>query len=154
MHRNFLAVSLVLAGVAGEARAEVLFRGIIETVSASAECAGIRNVGALDSVQYHPRNLGNDNFAALTTIWSFGGHSYSLSGADFGLNFTQVETGGLGWSVYNSNKKASVLFDPVPDIDAQTKFLALKGKIKNPNGNEGEEQCVIGFRAALYKEVQ
>ena len=149
-----LAMAAGLASLTSGAQAEVLFRGVFEIIGANAACTNGPNVGDINNAQFHPRGLGNENFAALTTIYGFGSNSYKLEGKDFSTSFQTVQYGGVGWSVYINDTKVSLALDKVPDISTTTNFLELSGRIKNIWGNEGRENCIVSFRAALYKHVE
>jgi hypothetical protein len=152
--KHLLFASAAVLGLSAHAEAETLFRGPLEVTAVNAACAGIKDVGNQDNAQFHPRGLGNDNFMALTTIYDFGGSSYSLNNGSFGTAYKKVDTGGLGWSKYDANAQASVLLNPVPVITSGTNALTLIGKIKNPNGNSNEANCEVSFRAVMYKRVE
>ena len=149
-----LALAAGLAVLTSEVQAEVVFRGVFEITGANADCINGQYVGNINNAQFHPRGLGNENFAALTTIYSFGGNSYKLEGKNFSNSFQTVQYGGVGWSVYIDDTKVSLALDKVPDISATTNFLELTGRIKNLRGNDGQENCIVNFRAALYKHVE
>jgi hypothetical protein len=146
-----LAAAMTLSSTATQA--EVLFRGTYVVTSANAACTDGPNVGDQDNAQFHPRGLGNDNFAALTRIFSFGGNSYSLDAADFSTAYKKVNTGGLGWSKYDSEAQAFILLNPVPKITTTTETLTLVGKIKNPTGQNNQANCEASFRALMYKHI-
>jgi hypothetical protein len=140
--------------LAGSTQAEILFRGVVVVTAVNAACAGVLNLGDQGNAQFHPRELGNDNFSALTTINEFGGHSYSVDKGSFAATYKKVITGGLGWSKYDANAQASVLLSPVPALTLATETLTLTGKIKNPNGNTNEANCEASFRGVMYKHVE
>ena len=150
-----MAASLALA-FAMPAQAEILFRGVFE-VTAARGCPNGPKAGDRDNMQFHPRALtGNSNFAALTTIWDFGGQEYRLrNGLDFKTSYQVVRNGGLGWDIYKPAKSSSVLITStvpaVSSITSTTPSITLVGKIKNPYGLAGSENCEIAFRAVMLK---
>ncbi len=148
-----LALTAALSALTTQAGAEVIYRGSYQITAVNAACKDGPNVGSIDNAQFHPRGQGNMNFTSLTTIWTYGGHSYKLDGANFTSSFQEVISDALGYSVFTTDKKSSILLDPVPAIEADTNALVLTGKIKNIWGNIGQEECIADFRAALYRRV-
>jgi hypothetical protein len=152
MHATAALAALI--AMAAPSQAEILYRGIYKVTSVNAACNGALSVGDHDTAQFHPRGLGNENFSAMTTIWSFGASSYQLDSASFTTAYKKVKTGGVGWSLYTNTFPASILLSPVPNITTSTATLTLTGKIKNPRGRSDMQACEVGFRAALYKIVE
>jgi hypothetical protein len=154
-HMKHLIMAAAFAGMlAMPAQAEIVFRGVFEVTAASGCPIGPR-VGDRDNMQFHPRALaGNSNFAALTTIWSYGGQEYRLrNGLDFTASYQVVRNGGLGWDIYTPKRQSSVLISATTPavITANTPSVTLVGKIKNPDGVAGNEGCEIRFRAIMLK---
>jgi hypothetical protein len=134
----------------------VLFQGPFIITSVNAACAGERNIGDINNAQYHPRSLGNDDFAALTTTYDFGGNSYRLDSASFSASYEKVVSDELCWSIFGAKlgNEASVLVTSQSALTSATQFVTLVGKIKNPNINSKGRACEIGFRAVMYKRVE
>ena len=155
MSKFALLASSMLLALATPASAEILFRGVIR-ITAAQNCPNGPNVGNLDHASYHPRGLGNENFAALTQIWTFGANSYRLAdGKNFTASFQQVISKGIGWADYTPSKPSFVLVSsqvPKP-LTLGTTSITLKGRIKNPRGNDGAETCIVDFEMVGVKEV-
>ena len=156
--RKFFAIGVIaMFASISQAQAETLFRGTLQYTDAQ-NCPNGPRKGDYENSQFHPRIIGNSDFAAITTISNWGGSQYRLSGKNFTSKFQKAETGGLGWSVYNgTDKPSSVLISgaipPLNKIKSNTQQVTLQGQIQNPWGDAGAEKCVVTFSASYFRRL-
>ena len=143
----------LLSGTATSARAEILFRGLMEWTAVNAACAGGPRAGDQDNARYHPAVApGNFNFAALNRIWRFGATSFALETGSFTTAFKQVSNVSIGWSDYTPDRPSFVRLTQSPaTITSTTPNVTLVGQIKNPWGEIGLENCIVDFRMVGLK---
>jgi hypothetical protein len=151
-----IAASLFL--LAGQAHAEILFRGAL-FVTATDGCTPFPQEGDFSNAQFHPSGAilaGNGNVTALNAIYSFSAVSYSLDSAPFTDAFQKVVTNGIGWTYYKPDRPSYVLVSKQTPatLDSNTKSVTLVGQIKNPFGITGQQGCVASFLFVGGKNVQ
>ena len=129
------------------ASAETNFQGILQFTDANDSCVEGPRAGDTYNGQFHPGAVpGNSNFSALNKIERFGAQSWRVRG-NFANLFQQVSNNGIRWSDYTPDKPSFVeVSKQTPaTLTATTPDVTLVGKIKNPWGNIGQENCVANF---------
>ena len=151
-HRSSLTAAIstaALLSLAAPASAEILFRGFMRITAVNASCTDGPNVGDSDNGQFHPAAAPeNMNFSAFNQIYTHGATSWRLDGGSFTNSFQQVSNVGIGWTDYTPDKPSFLLISrqAPATITTTTASILLEGKIKNPRGNIGQENCVATFR--------
>jgi uncharacterized membrane protein len=149
MLKRVMIAAAVLACSTAISDAETLFQGTLRFTAVNAACANVASAGNQDNALFHPASVpGNDNFTALNAIYDFGARSWKLLAAgSFTSSYQQVSNVGIGWSDYTPSKPTFILVSKQQPATllSTTPNVTLFGKIKNPNGNIGEETCVATF---------
>ena len=149
MFRRMILTVAALGSMASMAQAEVLFRGTLQFTAVNAACTDGPRVGDQDNARFHPALLpGNNTFEALNQIWNFGATSWRLlASGGFTASFQQTSNASIGWSDFTPDKPTfiSVSKQAPAALTATTTNVTLVGKIKNPWGNIGQENCVASF---------
>lgn len=156
MFKAFLLAVGVATVLSSQASAEVRFRGHV-VITAINNCQnGEMQVGWDFRSEFHPRLAGNDDFTGLSLVHDFGAIGNRLQSKDFTSAYQTVIKGGVGWGDgYVPQKKGAILLSTQQPkiISASTQTINVTGKMKNPWGDEGSEQCEATFRGVYVQLV-
>ncbi len=154
---TILATALLSSSVIS-ASAETLFRGTLQVTAASVGCTKGPEAGDISNGQFHPAAVpGNFNFSAVNVIERFNAQSLRLLAAgSFTSSFQQVSNVAIGWSDFTPDKPGFVLVSKQTPatLAATTPNVTLVGKIKNPFGITGQENCIANFLFVGVKVTQ
>lgn len=158
MIKYALIASAIGFAFTAPASAETLFDGTLQFTAVTAACTEGPYAGSIDKGRFHPSTVpGNLGFTALNRIWSWGAESWNLEGAGgFTGSFQQVGNQGIGWNAYTPSKPSfvQVTAQAPTTLTATTPSMTLVGKIKNPWGHIGQENCIASFRFIGVLEAQ
>ena len=156
MIKRALVTSTLVLALAQPASAETLFRGIFQFTAVNSSCTDGPHVGDNVNGRFHPRDVaGNRTFTALNVIWPFGGESWELDAGSFTSAYVQVTNYTLSWNAFTPDKPSFLLVSQQSPatLTATTPDVSLLGKIKNPWGEIGQENCIGTFRFTGVREL-
>ena len=156
MLKALLFASVLVAAIVNQASAEVLFRGNIVFTAVKNCTPDDAEVGRDFKSQFHPRVTGNDDFTALSLVYEYGALGHRIEAANFTDSYQAAASGGVGWGDgYTPKKRTSILISAQQPktFSASTPSILLTGKLKNPWGDVGAEQCEVSFRGVYVQLV-
>ena len=158
MIRGAILGTALLAGAATTASAETVFVGTIKITAVTAQCQNVHVNDYAQSV-FHPKIVGNANFAGLSWVWTHYAKGHLLGGLNFDATFRTVTTGGVGWGdpyTWPSTKAAQIAvtyYSPaVASITAATPIVIIRGQFKRFNNDPGGLACVASFTGTYVKD--
>lgn len=154
MFKAFLFATGLTAVLASQASAETRFRGHVVFTAVNDCRNGEAEVGWEFRSELHPRLNGNKDFTALSLVHDYGAMGNLLVGKNFTGAYQTVVKGGVGWGDgYVPAKKGAILISAQQPrtIAANTPAVTLTGKMKNPWGDTGSEQCEVTFRGVYVQ---
>jgi hypothetical protein len=154
MYRKLFLAGLALTAMAAPGQSETRFRGNVIFTAVKNCDPGAAQVGWSNKSEFHAPVSGNDNFSALSLIYSHGGIGHRLDNAKFTNVFKATKTGGVGWGdMYVAKRQSSILISSQQPATLlpTTPSVTLVGKFKNVWGDIGNEQCEVTFHGVYVR---